>query len=297
MKKVLRYVEIQTKITSLMTFTLVILVLKYQKLDISWLETIVFFLGMFTFDLTTTAINNYIDSKSNDEDFGLSRKQMKWILFSLFGLSVILGLMLVYLTDAVVLFLGMISFAIGVLYTFGPLAINKQPYGEIVSGVLYGYMIPFILFYINLQDKFLKVEWGEWIQVGFNTRYMIGFLVFGLIPTLITAAIMLGNNLCDVDKDIEVSRYTLVYYIGQETGLKLLVTLYITVYVSLVLGVLVGLYPVHALLMLLSAPKVIKNAQSVGPLFSKEKSFPFVIINFITIMMSLIILMTPYLIF
>lgn len=290
-KNFLLYIEIQTKITSLLTFTLVMLLLNYHGVDIKVLETAVFFLGMFTFDLTTTAINNYIDSKTNDEEFGFSRKTLKMMLFSLLALSIVLGLWLVYLTDWVVLLLGMFSFAVGILYTYGPIAISRQPYGEIISGVLYGYVIPFIIVYINLQDQFLDVSVGSSIQIVLNTKLFVQFTIFGLIPTLITAAIMLGNNVCDLKKDIQVNRYTLPYYIGQNKALSLLIALYAFVFVGIILGVISGLYPIYMLLVLLISPKVIKNAKDLGIEFSKERSFPFVIQNFIMISVSMILFM------
>ncbi len=290
-KNFLLYIEIQTKITSLLTFTLVMLLLNYHGVDIKVLETAVFFLGMFTFDLTTTAINNYIDSKTNDEEFGFSRKTLKMMLFSLLALSIVLGLWLVYLTDWVVLLLGMFSFAVGILYTYGPIAISRQPYGEIISGVLYGYVIPFIIVYINLQDQFLDVSVGSSIQIVLNTKLFVQFTIFGLIPTLITAAIMLGNNVCDLKKDIQVNRYTLPYYIGQNKALILLIALYAFVFVGIILGVISGLYPIYMLLVLLISPKVIKNAKDLGIEFSKERSFPFVIQNFIMISVSMILFM------
>lgn len=292
MKNFLRYIEIQTKITSLMTFTLVMLVLDYHQVKINWLETLVFFMGMFLFDLTTTTINNYIDSKSNDEDFGFSRKTLKVILFALLFLSIAFGLWLVFLTDYIVLIFGMFSFFVGIIYTYGPIAISRQPYGEIVSGVLYGYIIPFILIYINLQEKFLSITLSDTILIILNSKIFIGFMILGFIPTLLTAAIMLGNNVCDVEKDVLVNRYTLPFYLGKKQSLRLLILMYIFVFIGVITGVVAGLYPVWMLLMLLISPKVIKNAKDLGIEFSKEKSFPYVIKNFVLISMSMILIMT-----
>lgn len=291
MKRLLKYTEIQTKITSLMTFILVILLLLYHNIPLKGYETLVYFAGMFIFDLTTTAINNYIDSKSNDQDFGLSRKTMKLILFTLLGISILLGLWLVVLTDIIVLLIGAFCFFVGIVYTFGPIAISRQPYGEIISGVLYGYFIPFLLLYINLQEQFMYVSVDGFLNIHINLEILIGFMIFGLIPTLLTAAIMLGNNTCDVEKDIIVDRYTLPYYIGQKNAVKLLWVMYFSVYVSLVIAVVTQVYHPIMLVGLLTMPKVLSNAKAFGILVDKEKSFPYVIQNFIMIMITLIILM------
>lgn len=290
MKNFLNYVEIRTKITSLMTFILVLLLLIYHHVEIKLLETVVFFAGMFIFDLTTTTINNYIDSKSNHQDYGFSRKTLKVILFALLGISTGFGLWLVFLTDYIVLLIGAFCFFVGIIYTFGPIAISRQPYGEIVSGILYGYFIPFLLLYINLQEKFLTVDLNKTILISLNADILIKFIIFGFVPTLLTSAIMLGNNTCDVEKDILVKRYTLPYYIGQANAVKLLWSLYALVYVGVGVGVVAGVYHPLMLLMLLTAPRVLKNAKEFGKECNKERSFPYVIKNFIMIMVSLIVL-------
>ena len=290
MKRLLNYVEIQTKITSLMTFILVLLLFWYHGVTIRPLETLVFFLGMFTFDLTTTTINNYIDSKNNDQDFGFSRKTLKVILFTLLGLSIIFGLGLVVLTDWIVLLLGGFCFLVGIMYTYGPMAISRHPYGEVVSGVLYGYFIPFILVYINLQDAFLSINLGSTIDISLNTDIMIKFMIFGMIPTLLTSAIMLGNNTCDVEKDILVGRYTLPYYIGPKNSVLLLKLHYILVYVFIIIGVVFKLYHPLMLGVLITLPVAMKNAKLFSIELVKSRSFKYVIKNFIMIMMTSIVI-------
>lgn len=292
MKRLLKYTEIQTKITSLMTFILVILLLLYHNIPLKGYETLVFFAGMFIFDLTTTAINNYIDSKNNDQDFGLSRKTMKLILFTLLGISILFGLWLVVLTDIIVLLIGAFCFFVGIVYTFGPIAISRQPYGEIVSGVLYGYFIPFLLFYINLGEAFVSVSLSTTLSIHLNVEYGLMFLVFGIVPTLLTAAIMLGNNTCDLERDIKVNRFTLVYYIGQRNAIHLMYALYSLVYVGIILGVILGIYPIYMLGVLLSAVLALKHVHAFGLLCDKEKSFPYVIKNFIMIMMLMIVVLS-----
>lgn len=290
MKRLFDYIEIKTKITSLLTFTLVILLFIYHGVEIKVMETAVFFSGMFLFDLTTTAINNYIDSKTNGEDFGFSRKTMRYILFSLLIISTILGLYLVYLTDWIVLLLGAISFFVGITYTFGPIPISRQPYGEIISGVFYGYMIPLILMYINLESNFVTVHISTWIDISVNTRILIQFIIVGMIPTLLTGAIMLGNNACDLEDDILVDRYTLPYYIGQDKAGKLLWLIYFFVYLFIIFGVISSVYSNWMLISLITAPIALSNAKELTVLFDKDKSFPFVIKNFIMIMGIMIVI-------
>jgi 1,4-dihydroxy-2-naphthoate octaprenyltransferase len=123
--------------------------LVYRKQFIHWELTLLFFASMFLFDLTTTAINNYVDTKNNSQILQFNRRKALKIIYLLFGISTALGLYLAYLTDIVVLIAGGICFLCGVFYTYGPVPISRQPLGEVLSGLFYGLLIPFIILYIN----------------------------------------------------------------------------------------------------------------------------------------------------
>jgi len=105
---------------------------------------------MFTFDLTTTAINNYIDTKTNEQILPFSRRAAFLIILLLFAVSAAAGILLVLFTDIVVLVVGALCFLCGILYTGGPVPISRQPLGELLSGIFYGLFIPFLILYINM---------------------------------------------------------------------------------------------------------------------------------------------------
>ena len=86
------YIEIKTKITSTFAFLMTMAYLFYIKEKINWELTLVFFAAMFVFDLSTTAINNYIDTKTNQQTLAYTRKTAKNIIFVLLGFSTALGL-------------------------------------------------------------------------------------------------------------------------------------------------------------------------------------------------------------
>ena len=64
-----------------------------------------------------------------------------------------LGVWLVFRTDLLVLFLGIICFIIGVFYTYGPIPLSRLPLGEIFSGLTMGFGILFLTVYINAFDQ------------------------------------------------------------------------------------------------------------------------------------------------
>lgn len=113
-KKFLNYVEITTKITSVFPFLMAVAYLLLIKQPIHAGLTLLFFASMFLFDLTTTAINNYMDTKSNGQSLPFKRKTGLYIIVCLFGVSTALGIYLACLTDVVVLLLGGLCFLCGV---------------------------------------------------------------------------------------------------------------------------------------------------------------------------------------
>ena len=129
------YVEIKTKITSVFAFLMTLAYLFSIGRSINLDKTLIFFAAMFLFDLTTTAINNYVDTKTNDQVLQFGRKTAFAIIIMLFTLSAALGLYLAYITDVVVLILGGLCFLCGVFYTYGPIPISRQPLGELFSGL------------------------------------------------------------------------------------------------------------------------------------------------------------------
>lgn len=286
-KRFLNYIEIKTKITSTFTFGMTIGFLLYQGYSINWKNTFIFFAAMFLFDLTTTAINNYIDSKDNNQVLDFKRKTSLILIYFLFVGSAVLGLYLAILTDFVVLLSGGICFLCGVFYTYGPIPISRLPLGELFSGFFYGFMIPFILMYINVpQGTFISYQVSvESILLEFQIAPFITLFLFAIIPFCVTANIMLANNICDLDKDITVKRYTLPYYIGSKSLILFAGLYYVTYVISIFMVILRILSPI-SLLVLLSIIPVQKNIKVF--LGKQEKSSTFIcsIKNFVIIMGS-----------
>jgi len=290
-KRFLKYVEIMTKITSTFTFLLTIAYLLYQKQTINWGLSILFFAGMFLFDLTTTAINNYIDSKNNHQTLQFDRRTALIIIYVLFGISTILGLTLAFLTDIVVLLVGGLCFLCGVFYTYGPVPISRMPLGEVFSGFFYGVLIPFIMVYINTPSgTYLSLNVNfETINLSINVWPFVSLFLLSVIPFSVTANIMLANNICDLEKDIEVKRHTLPYYIGRK-ALYLFAGLYYLTYAAVVaMVVLKRLHPI-CLLSLISLIPVQKNINQFFKKQEKETTFICAIKNFIIIMSANILM-------
>jgi 1,4-dihydroxy-2-naphthoate polyprenyltransferase len=286
LKRYLSFVEIQTKITSLFAFAMALAYLLYLNQPLDWVKTMIFFASMFLFDLTTTGINNYIDTRTNDQVLQFKRPIARIIIFIMLAISIGLGLWLVVLTDLVVLGVGGLCFICGVFYTFGPVPISRIPLGEILSGVFYGLLIPFLLLYINLPAGTL-LSFG--IQGGIASLQvsLLPLLILGLIcwaPMICTANIMLANNICDLEKDILVNRHTLPYYIGKERAITLYSFLYYSVYVVAMILVFTNILPPWYLILLVTLVPVEMNLRVFRKKQEKALTFVTSIKNFILLM-------------
>lgn len=288
----LNYVEIKTKITSTFAFILTIAYIFYIGKPVNWLLTLTFFASMFIFDMTTTAINNYIDTKENNEYLGFKRSTALIIIFAMLETSTFLGLYLAYLSDWVVLLIGAVCFLCGIFYTFGPVPISRLPLGEAFSGLFYGFLIPFILLYINLpKGTLLSLNLSiKTINLNISIMPIITVILLSIIPVCTTANIMLANNICDLEKDITVKRFTLPFYIGKKNAVHLFAGLYYLAYLDIILMVALKMLPAVCLLSLVSLYWVQKNIASFYKVQDKSVTFIVSIKNYVLIMGSVSVL-------
>lgn len=288
-KKFFKYVEIMTKITSVFPFLMTLAFLFHVRQSINIPLTLVFFVSMFVFDLTTTAINNYVDSKDYPEMLPLPRRAALILIFVMFAVSAGLGIYLACRTDIVVLLTGILCFLCGVCYTYGPIPISRLPLGELFSGVFQGTLIPFLLLYINMPaGTFLTFTLSaEEIHLSLQVRPLLTLLLLCVIPTCLTANIMLANNICDVDADVKVNRFTLPYFLGLKQSLALYAALCYGAYFAPCIMVVLGMLHPACLLYLLTFPIAEKNIR----IFRKEQKKPD---TFLTAIQNYIVLMSAY---
>lgn len=306
-KAFLELVEIRTKIASVYPFVLGTLFVFYQLQTINLQNTLIFFVAMLIFDLTTTAINNYMDYRkatdNHDYDFrvesnvigkmNIPQKNVLILIFTMFFIATGLGVWLVFRTDLLVLLIGFVCFCIGILYTFGPVPLSRMPLGEVFSGVTMGFGIFFLAVYMSAYDAGVaNLLWqGEWIDIRFNLLRIIEIGVVSLPCVFTIANIMLANNLCDLDEDIRNHRYTLPYYIGRKMGVLLFNALYYASFAAVVAAVILSYLSPIMLLVLLTIPLVYRNLKKFNQEQVKSKTFVVAIQNFVLINASLVVLL------
>ncbi len=285
-KTFLALVEIKTKIASLFPFLIGCLFVIYRYETFDSLNTLIFFLSMVLFDMTTTAINNYMDyKKASSEEYkkerniigqkNLSEGMVISIILLMLTTASGLGVWLVIRTELLVLLIGMICFAIGIFYTFGPIPLSRMPIGELFSGVTMGFGIVFLVVYVNAFDLGIASLLWQGQMVSLHLDLLLLFEIFLVsLPSMFTIAnLMLANNICDLEDDIANQRYTLPYYIGKRYAMMLFNFLYIATFISIITAALIGILPLIMLLMVAVVVPVYKLVQTFNQKQIKSETF------------------------
>lgn len=306
----LKLVEIQTKIASVFPFLIGVLFVNFRYQSFSLLNTIIFFVAMFTFDLTTTAINNYMDYKKATTDtyrkerniIGQQKIAESTVILTIIVLltcATSLGLWLVYRTDLFVLFVGMLCFAIGIFYTFGPIPLSRMPLGEAFSGIAMGFGIVFLAVYVNAYDHGIVQFIWEGRTISFYADLLLLLEIFLIsIPSMFTIAnLMLANNICDLEEDIHNHRFTLPYYIGKKYAVWLFNSLYVLSFVALIVAVLFGLLPPLVLLTLVAGFEVYRQVKSFNEKQVKAETFVVAVKSLVLVNGSFVISLAIALVF
>lgn len=226
------------------------LALPYTK--ISYLMLAAMLIASILIQAATNMFNEYYDYKrglDNEKSVGIGgaivRNGVKpdtvlKLGFAFFGISILLGLYIVLNTSWWIAVIGLICMAAGYLYTGGPVPIAYTPFGEITAGFFMGIVLILLSFYI---------------QTGFvnGTSIMISIPI-----SILVGAILLANNIRDLDGDKKSGRKTLAILIGRNNAIYLLAGMFVFSYIWIIALVLLGKASAWLLLTLFSIPKAVQ---------------------------------------
>ncbi len=303
-KSFLMLVKIQTKVVSVLSYFLGLSFTLYHFEKLNTTNMIVMFFSMFIFNMTVSAINNYHEHTRAIKKHGngyetynpigrdkLSIKSVKITICIMLIISVALGAYLVYLTNYVVLALVALCFFSGICYSCGSMPISRTPYGEIACGLIMGLGITFIVLYINIFDQGIlnfAIKESKF-YMDFNLHYIVGIILVSLPAVLCIDNIMLANNICDINKDVENERYTLPIVIGKNKSLVLLALLYYFSYFAIIAAVIINALPLYSLISLLTIIPVLKNVKAFQANPTNKYAFVAIGGNFVIMIVSLIL--------
>lgn len=291
----LRLVEIQTKAASMIPFMLGTSYVLYRFGSFDVIDFFLMLVSLLSFDMTTTALNNYIDYKKAIKKHGfgyeshnaivsyhLKEGVVVFTIVLMLMLAVIAGILLYLNTGFIVLLLGAISFAIGILYSFGPIPISRTPYGEIFSGFTMGFVITFLGVFIHIKDfGFIMMDYfGGSFNLSLNLPELGYIVLISILPICGIANIMLANNICDIEDDVVNKRYTLPVYIGRESALRLFRLIYYIGYASVVIALILKILPMISVAVLATLIIVNRNIKAFYGLQTKKDTFVLAVKNF-----------------
>ncbi|MCL2192370.1 MAG: UbiA family prenyltransferase [Treponema sp.] len=288
LKTFLSFVEIQTKLASVMPFLAALAYAFYLTGTINLRHSLIYLAAALLFDMAVTAINNYMDKRETKVVPHFSRPVSLVIIFTMATAAGVLGLYLAHLYGLAVLLAGMLCFAAGIAYTYGPAPISKSPYGEAVSGFVMGFVIMFIVVSINAPTiPMVDIELYHWhLHMDIN---LVNLLAFGLVTlpaVCLIANIMLANNICDLEAD-RATRYTMARHIGIPNALALFATLNCVAYLAIVAASILGILPLWCLIILVTILPVQKNIRVFFRKQIKSETFSLAVKNFMLIMLVL----------
>lgn len=290
----LELVEARTKLASLLPCAIGVLfaVVYFNHIDL--VNTLLFVVATLLVDMATTAINNLMDyHKAQSQRYlaetniiskaGLNPQKVAVLIVAMLTVASVIGLVLVWRTQWVLLLIGGACLVIGIFYTFGPLPLSRLPLGEVFSGVTMGLGIPFIAVFVNVTaSSFVSVQWA-WPQLYISGNW-VALLTLGMVcvtPMATIANVMLANNLSDLDEDCANHRTTLPMYLGRQYAVWLYQGLAYCGFLAIVIAVGAGLMRWPLLLSLVAVPWVVRNTRLFVERQVKAETFKTAIANLV----------------
>jgi len=225
--------------------------------DFRWLAFFAALLGSVLIQIGTNLANDYSDAKRGADtadrlgpvrvtSAGLvAPKRVLTATWIAFGLAALVGIYLATVAGPGIIAVGLISIAAGYLYTGGP-----RPYG-----------------YAGLGEVFVFLFFG---LVAVNGSYYVQVEQLDTLPILLSVAvgclstaILVVNNVRDLDTDRRAGKNTLAVRIGRQRTRALYLGLVGLAFLMVPVALLAGDGPGWGMLAWLSAPMAIKPARAV----------------------------------
>ena len=185
-------------------------------------------LGAIFIQVGTNLSNDYSDARRGadaEDRLGPVRvtagglvppRQVLIATYITFGLAVLCGAYLVYVAGPVLLLIGAASILAGVLYTGGPRPYGYEGLGEVFVFLFFGIVAVAGSYFVQVE----KLEWE-----AFALAVPVG---------LLAAAILVVNNVRDIDTDRRAGKRTLAVRLGRQQARTLYSAMLLVAYVTLI---------------------------------------------------------------
>jgi 1,4-dihydroxy-2-naphthoate octaprenyltransferase len=232
--------------------------LAWSEGSLDWLAFAAALLGALFIQVGTNLSNDYSDARrgaDTEERLGPVRvtagglvppRQVLIATYASFGLAVLFGIYLIAVAGPVLLLIGAASILAGVLYTGGPRPYGYEGLGEVFVFTFFGLVAVTGSYYVQR----LSLEWE-----AFALAVPVG---------LLASAILVVNNVRDLDTDRQAGKRTLAVRLGRERTRHLFTAMIALAYVAALVPWLFGSLGPWVLLILLTLPIAIPLVRTVS---------------------------------
>jgi 1,4-dihydroxy-2-naphthoate octaprenyltransferase len=216
-------------------------------------------LGAILIQVGTNLSNDYSDARrgaDTDDRLGPVRvtagglvppRQVLSATYATFGLAVLVGSYLIAVAGWQLLIIGVASILAGVLYTGGPRPYGYEGFGEVFVFVFFGLVAVAGSFFVQAE---------HYNGIVFALAAPVG---------LLAAAILVVNNIRDIDTDRRAGKQTLVVRLGRERARVLYGAALAVPYVAvLLIGLLHGGFTLWLALPWLTIPLAVRLVRTVA---------------------------------
>ena len=232
--------------------------LAWSEGSLDWLAFAAALLGALFIQVGTNLSNDYSDARrgaDTEERLGPVRvtagglvppRQVLMATYASFGLAVLFGIYLIAVAGPVLLLIGAASILAGVLYTGGPRPYGYEGLGEVFVFTFFGLVAVTGSYYVQR----LSLEWE-----AFALAVPVG---------LLASAILVVNNVRDLDTDRQAGKRTLAVRLGRERTRHLFTAMIALAYATALVPWLFGSLGPWVLLILLTLPIAVPLVRTVS---------------------------------
>jgi len=223
----------------------------------SWPNFIAAMIGAIFLQIGTNLANDYSDAKRGADTVDrlgpvrvtaaglVAPQRVLHATWAAFGVACLAGIWLTVEVGPEMFAIGLVSIVAGALYTGGPKPYGYEGLGEVVVFVFFGLVAVNGSFYVQLEEV--------------DALPILLSIPIGLL----SAAILVVNNVRDVDTDRRAGKRTLAVRLGRERARVLYVVMIAASFALLPIALLIGDASAWGLLGLLSAPLAVKPLRAV----------------------------------
>lgn len=232
--------------------------LAWAEGPLDWLAFAAALLGALFIQVGTNLSNDYSDARrgaDTEERLGPVRvtagglvppKQVLIATYASFGLAILFGVYLIYVAGPVLLLIGAASILAGVLYTGGPRPYGYEGLGELFVFTFFGLVAVTGSYYVQR----ISLEWEA--------------VALAVPVGLLASAILVVNNVRDLDTDRQAGKRTLAVRLGRERTRRLFAAMIALAYLTALVPWLFGSLGPWVVLVFLTLPVAIPLVKTVS---------------------------------